>query len=92
MPFKSLFSKIFLLQTFLSTLLGLATYLDDASAADFPMATEDLVGSYRYLEARSQDFLTKFDKAEDPSRIGNETESLSRDLIHGSRDQLPNCP
>lgn len=81
MPFKSLFSKIFLLQTFLSTLLGLATYLDDASAADFPMATEDLVGSYRYLEARSQDFLTKFDKAEDPMSEKNYADLIATRVL-----------
>ena len=52
-----------------------------AEAADLPKATEDLIGSYRYLEARSQDFLEKFDKADDPMSEKNYAELIATRIL-----------
>lgn len=80
------------ISAFVLVIVGVV-FSSQASAADFPKATEDLIGSYRYLEARSQDFLEKFDKAEEPMSDTNyadliATRVLREQVAHLLADRL----
>jgi peptidoglycan/xylan/chitin deacetylase (PgdA/CDA1 family) len=53
----------------------------NGQAADFTNAPEDLVASYRYLEARSQDFLEKFDQSKDPMGEANYADLIATRIL-----------
>lgn len=65
-----------------AVIIFLASFFSaNGQAADFPGAPEDLIASYRYLEARSQDFLEKFDRSKDPMSEANYADLIATRVL-----------